>query len=1077
MDSATASPRLGPTQVFGEACELPQPAGLHCLAQSDVCTIKSLDIPVASAPLLMPPFEAPGLGAALHHRSAITQAQHILAAAGLYSGAVAHWEVLGRQVIDLHAARCAFDAVGYETAGAASRLQSFLVRLIVQSLTGKYRAQFVFGSGVTESEKQSPRILEGLVAQFVGAVAHLGGLAVAMNELLADAIPSDIAVPLEKDPKTLIQELFQARRWPRPTYRIVGVTGPENLQTFEARVQDSTGNSGSGHGPTKRSAEQNAARQFLEEHHPRVAVDASTRLRLHPDIRRRAGSLATLPNVREARGLTEELGLPSWATPLSALAFIHPSCERIPSGSMGKDYRLLAFLGSQIVGWGIRDHCIRMIDGEELDGSGGLSPVALSALSRDGLLESCQPLFERGLHRVNRMSTKESPVIFIEMLQAFMAVLFLAKEGDVSSFADLVEGVGQMQAHLSSVKKRIKPRDQTFARKTMLQERLQSVGIQLSFQSQYMTDRDTCSIRPVLRMQSPYLPQAMNVRGSIASSPTHHSLPLIQHEEVLAQRVSAMYDDTLGIPSEAGLGPGSLNSSPIVQRWLLDHMLKLAEHALTMPTNKQVVRLLAVQPLGLRHLMGKDFPSLLDWLRKMTVLVSLIDHKATLLRYYALAGQGSGRATSNAALLECLDDVSQWLRQADPLSDHGVAQKDTVFRSVIDHAIAHRIASGAPARLGLADLVDQCRLLFRRDIQVTTQSAPDTTILEKTGAHLAILNLLFEALGECGQDNAVVRLAVEGGCLRVEANLSAPSELLERVAARPLWKALKDLLAVREVKAIDGLTFLVTSVITDPVDALALESWWTVHSGGALNAAADGVVATLLHDMKNELLAYFSAAAQACQSEVLSERYRLAASASRHVERAGVQLGMVRSLLASSVPLDTQRIDLASFFRRVNAETLEWMPVGVHFAASPVRQASYVVSNEEALRSVIVNLIRNAVEAMKDGVGHVGLDYLLDDKQQVLEIEVTDDGPGFSAAQLQALNEGMPVESSKRHGSGIGLLTVLLLAQELGGKVEFRVAVHGGSRVLLSIPINEPEELEPPSLPMDLRSDQEVNVT
>ncbi len=134
-----------------------------------------------------------------------------------------------------------------------------LARSIVQSLTGKYRGQFVFGKAVTESEKQSPRVLEGLVAQFVGAVAHLGGLAVAINELLADALPSDVEVPLEKDPKTLIQELFQTRKWPLPTYMIVGVTGPENRQTFEARVQDRSGNSGSGHGPTKRTAELNAA--------------------------------------------------------------------------------------------------------------------------------------------------------------------------------------------------------------------------------------------------------------------------------------------------------------------------------------------------------------------------------------------------------------------------------------------------------------------------------------------------------------------------------------------------------------------------------------------------------------------------------------------------------------------------------------------------------------------------------------------------------------------------------------------------------------------------------------------------
>lgn len=42
LDSATTSRRAGATHVFSEPCELIRPAGLHCVAQSDVCTMKSL---------------------------------------------------------------------------------------------------------------------------------------------------------------------------------------------------------------------------------------------------------------------------------------------------------------------------------------------------------------------------------------------------------------------------------------------------------------------------------------------------------------------------------------------------------------------------------------------------------------------------------------------------------------------------------------------------------------------------------------------------------------------------------------------------------------------------------------------------------------------------------------------------------------------------------------------------------------------------------------------------------------------------------------------------------------------------
>jgi ABC-type transport system substrate-binding protein len=72
------------------------------------------------------------------------------------------------------------------------------------------------------------------------------------------------------DYKSALQETLQAAGWPQPAYVLVRETGPEHKKTFTIEARLSTTSdanvefTGRAEGPTKKNAEQDAARQVLE---------------------------------------------------------------------------------------------------------------------------------------------------------------------------------------------------------------------------------------------------------------------------------------------------------------------------------------------------------------------------------------------------------------------------------------------------------------------------------------------------------------------------------------------------------------------------------------------------------------------------------------------------------------------------------------------------------------------------------------------------------------------------------------------------------------------------------------------
>lgn len=114
----------------------------------------------------------------------------------------------------------------------------------------------------------------------------------------------------------------------------------------------------------------------------------------------------------------------------------------------------------------------------------------------------------------------------------------------------------------------------------------------------------------------------------------------------------------------------------------------------------------------------------------------------------------------------------------------------------------------------------------------------------------------------------------------------------------------------------------------------------------------------------------------------------------------------------------------------------------------PSRGAT-VVGNETLLVQVLVNLIRNAVEASPSG-GKVELDVTVDDAG--VHIGVTDDGPGVPEAARARLFEAFSTGKGPVAGTGLGLALAAHVARVHGGSLSYDAHSGRGARFVLTLP-------------------------
>lgn len=219
------------------------------------------------------------LDQALTHSSQAREVEALGADTGSPGGDNEMLEFLGDAVLGLVTSETLFHRFPEFQEGQLSKLRAHLVgqrhllRVAEQFQIGEY---IRLGRGEEKSGGRSKASLLVDALEAILAALYLdGGWLVARDFIVRAIIEPELALmKLETtaipvmDFKSALQEALQARGGPQPVYALVKAEGPEHKKTFtvEVRLPESEMEQfvGRAQGATKKTAEQEAARQALE---------------------------------------------------------------------------------------------------------------------------------------------------------------------------------------------------------------------------------------------------------------------------------------------------------------------------------------------------------------------------------------------------------------------------------------------------------------------------------------------------------------------------------------------------------------------------------------------------------------------------------------------------------------------------------------------------------------------------------------------------------------------------------------------------------------------------------------------
>ncbi|MFO1371125.1 MAG: ATP-binding protein [Candidatus Competibacteraceae bacterium] len=126
-----------------------------------------------------------------------------------------------------------------------------------------------------------------------------------------------------------------------------------------------------------------------------------------------------------------------------------------------------------------------------------------------------------------------------------------------------------------------------------------------------------------------------------------------------------------------------------------------------------------------------------------------------------------------------------------------------------------------------------------------------------------------------------------------------------------------------------------------------------------------------------------------------------------------------------------------------------------------------VNADKGRLRQLLHNIVKNAIEAIRDGRGSIlwiSTRREHSGSSDYVELSVCDDGPGFPEHILATAFE--PYVTTKPKGTGLGLAIVKKIVEEHGGWIQLESPVEGGARIVIRLPLRYDSAEKPPPPPI-----------
>ncbi len=119
------------------------------------------------------------------------------------------------------------------------------------------------------------------------------------------------------------------------------------------------------------------------------------------------------------------------------------------------------------------------------------------------------------------------------------------------------------------------------------------------------------------------------------------------------------------------------------------------------------------------------------------------------------------------------------------------------------------------------------------------------------------------------------------------------------------------------------------------------------------------------------------------------------------------------------------------------------------------------------LQQVFINIINNAVQAMKQQTRLGTLTLKSEFDEQSIRISIYDSGPGIPRENLQKIFEPFFTTKPEGKGTGLGLSICNEIIREHGGNLYVSSELGNGTRFLIELPITAPDKPSPTVAPTD----------
>jgi signal transduction histidine kinase len=223
-------------------------------------------------------------------------------------------------------------------------------------------------------------------------------------------------------------------------------------------------------------------------------------------------------------------------------------------------------------------------------------------------------------------------------------------------------------------------------------------------------------------------------------------------------------------------------------------------------------------------------------------------------------------------------------------------------------------------------------------------------------------------------------------------------------------------------------------------------------------ANLEAVVASIAHEVRQPLasIAVRGAVARRCLERTPPDLHKACNCVGAMVDssmRANEIFENIRALFSNanqekqSVNVNQLTVEALDLLREeINA-------CGIETSVQQAPQLPSIIAHEGQLREVILNLMQNAIDAMKDFSGRRRILRIETDRHgdEAIVISVEDTGPGIEPEKIKSIFD--PFFSTKAKGMGLGLAISKSIVERHHGELSVSSGIDGGARFQIILPI------------------------